>query len=736
MSKDQKAGQSGAEAALLVKRALIAGFACVAFLMTLYATNRGASSFLPEAYASLGITALAVGFLLFTSFVIGEGITKRRPAYALAATPFYLAAVVICWIFSFASYHAQFLTNAGADLADAENKLGEMLTIVRPLDSSAEQILSSARKSLTDSDAFEAYVAEIERLARSIGDAGRRDELSRRISEEAEARRRTLTEQREEAFRKRRDAQDELERVVAEIESQKARIVREEAAAAEAGESIAALEAALEEEVGEAPRAGAPPARLPADGAAARLVDAPACRKERFEGTGGVGTCFAALSQQLETVRARLESSRQAERDAKGRIDEAEFAVVAARSAAEAAEIEFERLPAAQDSAGLSVPSEKTLAENASRLRVEPTPQNFEAVAAECETVAAALQQIDAQGPGAECRPQALISAFSDLGKAEATRAGQASACAVEEKAKGVVASLRAQLETPGGEGRSRALVQAFDDMRATVLTPCIEAAEAAGVDASGVRADLAGFIDRNNPSQDEISKATGKIRDLFTGSASARDYFPALIAILQELSLLAAKLFWDGASVAPAPARRGRDDDDLSPFDVSPREGDSGPLAAVKNVVRLASHDRKGLLLPEDYDDGYSPEVRGQMAALLGSLQRRGHAAKGRDGIRIHREGVAEIAAILRRHEAGAAATSEAGSAENADDRIRRGAGRGGPALKVVSGRRGGPAPLDAPSVPDRSVDGGTEPPRETGRDGQGRRQTRRPVIVRPFDD
>lgn len=729
MSKDHATRTGGTSFTVMAMRAGIALFAAVAFGMTVYATSHGASSFLPEIYAWVGITVLAVGFLVFTSFRIGEAISSRRYWSALPALPFYVAAAVTCWVFSFSSYHSQFLSNAGADLADAETKLAEMSGLVRPLNNLAEQKLSEGRQTLAARDDFKVYLGEIGQLSKRLGDPQQRSELTQALTATAEARRTAQAQIREAAFDKKRAAEKTLEEKTGAKAKLEADIAKAVADIAAGQERVGLLEEALAEEKGEPSVAGQPPAQLPGDGAASRLVSAAACKRQRAVGSGGPNTCFGALDAELKAENERVEAARTAESDARAALAEAEFAVTEAQKAADAASNDFAALPQDDAGGGVAIPSETTLASANGRLSERPGLDSFEAVARECETVVTALQQVAPDSVSVECRPQALAAAFAEQGRLNEARQAQAAACEVGEGSKAIIASMRSKLQKPGGAGREAAIVQAYDDMSARVLEPCIKAAEALGVETAAVRKSILDFADRNNPTLDAIGQSMGKARDIVTGQAPARDYFPALIALVQELSLLAAKLFWDGAG-ATAAVRRRPEDDDLSELDITPRDGDPGPLAAAKNLVRLSSHDRKGLLLADGFDEEFSSEMRGQMGALLGSLQRRGLASRSRGAVRIDPAGIGELAAILRKH----APQPPAPQAEAGEVQSPR-PDRGGPTLTLVADRRDAAAqrPQALPASP--AGGGDAQPGASNAAPGARPRAPRRPVIVRPFD-
>lgn len=734
MSKENATRQQGNSLTVMATRTGIGLFAAVAFAMTVYATGHGVSTFLKEIYAWVGFTVLAVGFMVFTSFRIGEAISSRRYWLALPALPFYIAAVIACWVFSFSSYHSQFLSNAGADLADAETKLAEMSGLVRPLNDLSEQKLSEGRQTLAGRADFGNYLGEISQLSKLLDDPQQRNKLTQALTETAEARRQAQREIREAAFDKRRTAENTLQEKIDAKAKLDADIARATGDIAAGEERVAQLKEALGEEQGKPPAAGQPRARLPGDGVASRLVSAPACKITRVEGPGGPGTCFGALDAELTAENARVEAARTAKSDAKAALERAEFAVTEAQKAAEEANNDFAALPKDDTGGSVSIPSAATLASAARKLSERPSLDTFEAVARECETVAAALQQVSPDNVAVQCRPQALAAAFAEQGRLEQARQEQATACEVGEGSKAVIDTVRAKLPNLEGTARETAIVQAYDDIGAKVLGPCIKAAEAVGVETAEVRKSILDFADRNNPMLDPIGRSMGKAWDIVTGHAPARDYLPALIALVQELSLLAAKLFWDGTG-APAAVRRKPEEDDLSELDIALRDGDPGPLAAAKNLVRLSSHDEKGLLLAEGYDEEFSSDMRGQMGALLGSLQRRGSARRVRGAVRIGPAGIVQLAAILRKHAPQQPALlADAGDLVGAVQQPRP--DRDGPTLTLVADSRDAAVSYSQPQ-PASPADGVEAQPGTTNTTPARRPRTPRPaVIIRPFGD
>jgi len=650
MSQRESGGGIAALVSLTLKRFLILGFGLVALSMTVYATWGGASSFLPEWYAAVGVTVMAAGFLVFTSMAVGDGLMRGRFLLGAVSLPFYIAAVVICWVFSFASYHSQFLSNAGSDLAQTETTLTEMREILRPLPGMVAAQMQARERALLEDDRFEAHIAAMRGFAARLEDpdfAAAVLEQSRRTARAALEDNRVAREAAMQRLFEAEAAQAEKRRSLEEVERR----------AGELGQRAAAVEqriASFDEAIALEEGSGDPfkDARLAGDGPASTLVNAAVCRRERVTGIGkGTGgTCHDILS----AARERLRGEAQAIRDEAQTLEQP---LAVARQAAADAEADTAALRKRADELDAAVRAadagevkiEARLGGLADSLAAKPDPATFDAVAQACKAGAQHAKIVGEAVP--DCAPAPVAASIAALVEAKGSAVSFAETCSsAETTAQGLLTSLRAKLSRPGGADREQAIAASFDAMRAQTMLPCIAAAEEIGVDAAGVRAGLIQFYDRNNPSQDAISQATAKIYALFSGEASARDYFPALVALLQELSLLAAKLFWELSGSRRAPARAGREEE-IRTFDLAPSDMDSEPVAAAKQLLRAAVQTGSGIVLRRGYDNVAGPDLGAQMRLLVGSLKRRGLARRSKlnGAVHIADEGVLDLERMIR---------------------------------------------------------------------------------------
>ena len=299
-----------------------------------------------------------------------------------------------------------------------------------------------------------------------------------------------------------------------------------------------------------------------------------------------------------------------------------------------------------------------------------PTQTSFKQTANYCQVVTEVLSDLKSVSDLPACEPQPLMAVFRQIETLDADQIAFNQACSEADSRKQIIDTLRAEMPGLSGPERLKPITRAYDQMRTEVLETCVAAAEQRGLETGPYREDMANLYDRINPSQDPISKAIGKVEALFNGTASARDYFPALLALLQELSLLLSKLFWD-ANVMAKTSRR-KDEVDTADLDLDAKPDDPDSVLAAKNVVLNAVFDKQGYLLPQLYDEEYSHEMRSQMRLIVDNLFRKQLARKTGRGILISQQGLAEVGRRITRHyeaveNRNAVAEAEAGVAEAA---------------------------------------------------------------------
>lgn len=636
-----------------LKQAFIIAFATVAFLMTAYATSGGARIFLTETYAWIGITALAVGFLGFTSLVLGDGISSNRLTQIALVMPFYLVAVAICWISSFASYHQQFLSVGRSDLANAETNLRQMGLYAHDISQVMNDRYQDKKTALLHDEALKDYSARMSALTDELRDRDKKKEIASELQTLIELKKVELRNRQSQLTTQQGDLDRDSLKLKSQIENLETQVKTRQAQAAAAVELVGKLETALEQEEGEP---GVSPERksiLLSDGPVSQIVDDPACNRRRRAGTGGglPGTCYNAIGEKLAETRKLSADTAKAYQSARVELE-------AARDTQSKLQSDLQQvvadLGAAKLQASEGVASGYTLDADGFLQSVNafidtPSQTSFKQTANYCLVVTEVLSDLKSVSDLPACEPQPLMAVFRQIETLNADQASFNQSCDEAERRKGIIDTLRTEMLDVSGPDRLVPITRAYDQMRADVLETCVVAAEQRGLATGPYREDLAGLYDRINPSQDPISKAIGKVEALFNGSASARDYFPALLALLQELSLLLSKLFWD-ANVMNKTSRR-KDDLDISDLDLDARPDDPESVLAAKNVILNAVFDKQGYLLPQLFDEEYSHEMRSQMRLIIDNLFRKQLARKISRGIMISDQGLAEVGRRIRRH-------------------------------------------------------------------------------------
>ena len=720
-----------------LKQGFIIVFAAVAFFMTAYATSGGARIFMTETYAWVGITALAVGFLAFTSLVLGDGISSNRLTQIALVTPFYLVAVAICWISSFASYHQQFLSVGGSDLANAETNLRQMGLYAHDINQEMNERYQDKKAGLLGNEALKDYSTRMGALTDELRDRDKKKEIASELQTLIETKKIELRNRQGQLKTQQGEVERGLLKLTNQIESLETQVAAKQTRVAASAELVDKLEIALKTEEGEPGASQESKAILLADGLASQLLTDPACNRRRRAGTGGGlrGTCYNALGEKLADSRAQLAGLKKDYETSRNQLLSANQQQASLQSdvVTIAQELETTTSQISDDVAsGYTLDADGFL-QSVNAFIDTPSQTTFKQTASYCQVVTEVLSNLKSVSNLPACEPQALMAVFRQIDTLDAEQVAFAQMCDETDRRKQIIDNLRGEMLDVSGPERLKPITRAYDQMRAEVLETCLLAAEQRGLEGGPYREDLAGLYDRINPSQDAISKAIGKVEALFNGTASARDYFPALLALLQELSLLLSKLFWDANVVSKGSKRK--DDLDTADLDLDAKPDDPDSVLAAKNVILSTVFDKQGYLLPQLYDEDYSHEMRSQMRLVVDNLFRKQMARKTSRGTLISEQGLAEVGRRIRRHNEAAesrTATPETAAAETADvaddpasvavpgEAAVRNTAEDKPAAKLAAAQPGLAA--SSAEVPDEGDANATQRPRR-----------RRPVVVRP---
>jgi len=738
MEKNQNDGNAILSTKRL-KQAFIIAFATVAFLMTAYATSGGARIFMTETYAWVGITALSVGFLAFTSLVLGDGISSSRLTQIFLVMPFYLVAVAICWISSFASYHQQFLSVGGSDLANAETNLRQMGLYAHDISQEMNDQYLEKKTALLEDGALKDYSTRMGALTDELRDRDRKKEIASELQTLIETKKVELRNRQSQLKIQRGDAEGDALKLKTRIESLETLVAATQANSVTAEELAVKVEAALKAEEGNPDVAADRKDILLADGLAGQITDDPACNRRRRAGTGGglAGTCYHALGEKLAETRLQLADANKAHTSAREQLRAASQQQAALQSDLQniASELETATVQISEDVAsGYTLDADGFL-QSVNAFVDTPSQTSFKQTANYCRVVTEVLSDLKSVSDLPACEPQPLMAVFRQIDTLNADQIAFNLSCDEADSRKQIINTLRDEMPGLSGSERLKPITRAYDQMRSEVLETCVAAAEQRGLESGPYREDLANLYDRINPSQDPISKAIGKVEALFNGTASARDYFPALLALLQELSLLLSKLFWD-ANVMAKTSRR-KDELDISDLDLDARPDDPDSVLAAKNVILNTVFDKQGYLLPQLFDEEYSHEMRSQMRLLVDNLFRKQLARKTSRGTLISEQGLAEVGRRISRHyetieSQNAAPEPDISALETADvaENLRVTAEPRETAAKKGSVDR----PVGQNPAPQSGVDlTGPEVIEGAEASEQQRPRRRRPVVVRP---
>lgn len=628
-------------------------FATIAFLMTAYATSGGVRMFLTEPYAWIGITALCVGFLALTSLVLGDGISSKKIAQVVLITPFFLIAVAICWILSFASYHQQFLSVGKSDLANSETNLRQMGIYAHDITKAMNDQLEDQRAALIDGDVFTEYSTAMIRLADELKDRDKKKEIASKLQIMIDTKKIELINRQAKLEANESNLRKDLETLATNIGTLENLSFEKQVAIDNAQALVGQVELAIQQEEGDPSIPSEQRPLLERDSLAGQLVNSPACDRRRAAGKGGVipGPCYSALTEKLTETRILIDEHKSAietsledlknarQRQTKEQNDLKELM----------AQHEIDKLKSSEEFASEFILDSNGFLQSVDAFIDQPSELTFRTTADYCQNVTEVLSDINATSELPACAPQAFTAVFKQFNSLSEEQKVVSLACRESDSRVQIIEDLRREMLGLAGPERLVSITRSYDKMRTEVLETCLVAAEQNGLATAPFREDLANLYDRINPSQDPISKAIGKVTSLFNGTASARDYFPALLALLQELSLLLTKLFWDANSAKKATARK--DDEDYSDLDLEAKPDDPVAVLAAKNLLLNTTFHKQRHLLPHIFDEEYSHQMRAHMRRIIDNLFRKKLATKSARGILISEDGMAEIARQISRH-------------------------------------------------------------------------------------
>lgn len=638
---------------LRLRQIFLIAFATIAFLMTAYATSGGLRIFLTEPYAWIGITALSVGFLAFTSLVLGDGISSNKISQIILVTPFFLIAVAICWILSFTSYHQQFLSVGKSDLANSETNLRQMGIYAHDVTKAMNDQLEDQRTVLVDGDVFTEYSTAIIGLADQLNDRDKKKEIASQLQSLVDTKKVELINRQAKLEADESKLRNGLERLAINIEKLEALSSEKQTAFNDTLALVAKVELAMQLEEGDPNIPADQRPFLERDSLARQVVDAPACNRRRATGKGGItpGPCYFALTEKLAETRALVV-------ERKGDIDTSTEDLKNARQRQTKeqddleeliAQYEIDKLKSSEEFVSEFARDTNGFLQSVNAFIDEPTEASFKTTANYCQNVTEVLSDLNTTSELPACAPQALTAVFKQFNSLNEQQTAVALACEESGPRELIIENLRREMQGLTGPERLAPISHSYDKMRTEVLEKCLVAAEQNGLAAGPIRGDLASLYDQINPSQDPISKAIGKVTSLFNGTASARDYFPALLALLQELSLLLSKLFWDANTSRKTAVRE--NDEDYSDLDLEAKPDDPAGILAAKNVLLNTTFHKQRHLLPHIFDEEYSHQMRSHMRRIIDNLFRKKLATKSARGILISEDGMAEIARQISRH-------------------------------------------------------------------------------------
>jgi hypothetical protein len=649
MQKDEESGRITTR----LRQTFLIVFATIALLMTAYATSGGLRLFLTESYAWIGITALSVGFLAFTSLVLGDGISSNKISQIILVMPFFLVAVAICWILSFTSYHQQFLSVGKSDLANSETNLRQMGNYAYDVTKAMNDRVEDQRAALVEGETFQDYSTTIIGLADDLKDRDKKKEIAAQLETLIDAKKIELINRQASLEADQDKLKNDLERLAINIGKLEILSSEKQAALNTAQALEKNLELAMELEEGDPDVPGQQRPFIARDSLARQLVDSPACDRRRAAGKGGgtPGTCYFALTEKLAETQVLVQEIKTASQASLKELKDARQRQVNDQSNLKElmAQFEIDKQQSSEEFSSKFTLDTDGFLKSVDAFIDQPSELTFNATANYCQNVTDVLADINPASELPACAPQTLTAVFKQFNSLDEEKNAVSMACAEADRRELIIEDLRRDIKGLTGPERLVPITQSYDKMRSDVLEACLVAAEQKGLETGPIREDLASLYDQINPSQDPISKAIGKVTSLFDGTASARDYFPALLALLQELSLLLAKLFWDANVVKKSAVRR--DDEDYSDIDLEAKPDDPAAVLAAKNLLLNTTFHKQRHLLPHIFDEEYSHQMQSHMRRILDNLFRKKLAKKSSRGIVILEDGMAEIARQISRH-------------------------------------------------------------------------------------
>lgn len=636
-----------------LRQIFLIAFATIAFLMTAYATSGGLRIFLTEPYAWIGITALSVGFLAFTSLVLGDGISSNKITQIVVVTPFYLVAIAICWILSFTSYHQQFLSVGKSDLANSETNLRQMGIYAHDVTKATNALLEEKRTLLIKSEVFTDYSTAIIGLADELKDRDKKKETSAQLQAMVDAKKAELIDRQAKLEADEKKLRNDLVRLATNIGKLEKQSSDNQSALKDAQSLVAKVELALQLEEGDP---NIPPSERPfleRESLAGEVVDAPACNRRRAAGKGEItpGPCYAALTEKLAQTLQLVDERRRAFDNSLENLKNARQSQVKEQNDLKKllAQFEIDKLKSSEEFVSDFAADSEGFIESVNAYLDQPSDVTFDVAARYCQNVTEVLSDLNTSSELPACAPQALTAVFKQFNSLDDIHKEVGLACEEADRRELIIGDLRRDISGLSGPERIVPITRSYDKMRTEFLETCFVTAEKHGVDTVPIREDLTSLYDQINPSQDPISKAIGKAASLFDGTASARDYFPALLALLQELSLLLSKLFWDANSAKKT--HRQRHDEDYSDLDLEAKPDEPVAVLAAKNILLNTTFHKQKHLLPEIFDEEYSHQMRSHMRRIIDNLLRKKLASKSARGILISEDGMGEIARQINRH-------------------------------------------------------------------------------------